>query len=59
VGIPNFWRLLNAMPFIAGAVIARSHAGPDPVVFTVLQFIQWFIVGFVLSIVFSKVFRRA
>ena len=58
VGIPNFWRALNAVPFIAGAVIGRSHAGPEPVLFIILQFIQWFIIGLLLSIVW-KLVRRA
>ena len=59
VGIPNFWRLLNAAPFIAGAMIVGNRGGPDAAVLTILQFIQWFVVGFLLSIVLSKVFRRA
>ena len=58
VGIPNSWRALNVVPFIAGAVISGSHAGPEPVVFIPLQMIQWFIIGFGLSIIW-KLVRRA
>ena len=58
VDIPNYWRLLNAVPFIAGSIISGSHAGPHPVVYITLQCIQWFIVGFVLSLVL-RLFRRA
>jgi len=57
VGIPNFWRALNAAPFIAGAVISHSHAGPETAVFITLQMIQWFIIGFGLSIIW-KLIRR-
>ena len=58
VGIRNFWRTLNAVPFIVGAIIGRSHAGPEPALFITLQIIQWFIIGCVLSILL-KVLRRA
>lgn len=46
------------MPFILGAILTHGHAGPEPAVYLTLQFIQWFTVGFVLSLVYS-VFRRA
>ena len=58
VGIPNGWRALNAVPFIAGAVMSHGHAGPEPVLFITLQIIQWFIIGFGLSIIW-KLVRRA
>ena len=58
VGPSNFWRGLNLVPYIVGAVLSGSHAGPEPVVFYVLQFVQWFLIGLVLSIIFTKVFRR-
>lgn len=58
VEVPNFWRLLNAVPFIAGSMISGSHAGPDFPVFIALLLIQWFIVGFVISFVLSMLWRR-
>ena len=56
--IPNLWRMLNALPFIAGGVLSGNHGGSPLILFTVLQFIQWFIIGFVASTLLSIVFRR-
>ena len=53
----EFLLYLNIVPLLGGAMISGSHAGPSEGVFLVLVFVQWFIVGFLLSIVFSKVFR--
>ena len=55
--LPNLWRTLNALPFIAGAVLSGNHGGSPLILFTVLQFIQWFIIAFVISTVLSLVFR--
>lgn len=54
VGLRNFWVLLNAVPYIAAAIVSDD----SEVLFTFLQFIQWFVVGFVLSSLFSIFFRR-
>ena len=58
VRLPNFWALLNAPSFIAAAVLSGSHAGGPLLLLIILQFIQWFVVGFVLLTLFSIVFRR-
>jgi len=55
----EFLLYLNILPLLGGAIISGSHAGPSEGVFVALVFVQWFIVGFLLSTVFSKVFRRA
>lgn len=55
--LPNLWRTLNALPFIAGAVLSGNHGGGPFLLFTVLQFIQWFIIAFVVSTVLSILFR--
>lgn len=57
-GLAEFWIALNILPMIIGSIISGSHAGPSEAVFYVLLFIQWFIVGFGLSRVFSRVFRK-
>ena len=49
--------MLNALPFIAGAVLSGNHGGSPFLLFTVLQFIQWFIIAFVVSTVLSILFR--
>ena len=54
----EFWIAVNVVPMIIGGIISNDHAGPSEVVFYILQFIQWFIVGFMLSRGFSKVFRK-
>ena len=57
VGVPNVWGVLNAFPFIAGAVISGNRGGGPVVLFTILQFMQWFVVAFVLSTIFCRGFR--
>jgi hypothetical protein len=57
--VSNFWGKLNIVPFIGGIILGGSHAGPNPVMFFILLFIQWFIIGVVLSRLFSNVFRKA
>ena len=56
--LPNFWRTLNALPFIAGAVLSGNHGGSPLILFTILQFIQWFIIAFVVSTLLGLVVRR-
>jgi hypothetical protein len=58
VGVPNVWRLLNALPFIAAALISGSRHGGPAVLFTLLQFAQWFAVAYGLSILFSRARSR-
>lgn len=58
VGLPNAWRLLNALPFIAAAVIGGDLHGGPAVLFIVLQFVQWFVIALVLSTVFSRLFTN-
>jgi hypothetical protein len=57
-GLPNLWLALNALPFIAGVVISGRHGGGPVVLFTILQFIQWFVVAFVLSTFLFRPFKR-
>jgi hypothetical protein len=47
-GLRNLWMLLNAVPFIAGAVLSGSHGGGPDVLFVFLQFVQWFVIAFVV-----------
>jgi len=58
VGVPNIWRLLNVLPFIAAAFISGNHAGGPAALFTLLQFVQWFLVAYGLSTLFSRVRTR-
>jgi hypothetical protein len=58
VGVPNAWRLLNALPFIAAALITGNPGGGPVVLFTVLQFIQWFVIAYGVSALFSRAGRR-
>ncbi len=54
VGLRNFWTALNAVPYIVTAILTDDSV----ILFTILQFIQWFIVAFVLSTLLSRVFKR-
>jgi hypothetical protein len=47
--LPNLWLTVNAAPYIVGAVISGSHGGAPVALFTILQFIQWFTLGFLVS----------
>jgi hypothetical protein len=58
VAVPNFWRLLNALPFIAAALIGGNRGGGPAALFTILQFVQWFVVAYGLSILFSRAVTR-
>jgi len=58
VGVPNAWRFLSALPFIAAAFISGNHGGGPAVLFIALQFAQWFVVAYVLLILFSKARSR-
>jgi hypothetical protein len=55
--LPNLWGTLNAVPFIAAAVISGNHGGGAAALFTTLQLVQWFVVAFALSSLFSRMFR--
>jgi hypothetical protein len=54
----NFWGALNILPYIGGIILGGNHAGPNPVAFFLLLFVQWFLVGVVVSRLFSSVFRK-
>jgi len=54
VGVPNAWRLLNAVPFIASAFISGNRGGGPAALFTVLQFVQWFVIAYGLWTLFSR-----
>ena len=58
VGLPNVWGILNALPFIAAAVISGNRGGGPVVLFTVLQFAQWFVIACVLSALISRARNR-
>jgi len=55
VGVPNVWRLFNTLPFIVAALISGNPGGGPAVLFTVLQFAQWFIIAYGLSTFVSRV----
>jgi len=57
--LPNLWRALNAVPFILGAVIIGNRGGAPFILFTILQFIQWFLIAFIISTLFALVSRRS
>ena len=54
VTIPNLWGLTILVPYIFGAIIAGNpHAPPEVIVYIGL-ILQWFLIGFLLSIPISK-----
>lgn len=53
----NLWMMFNALPFIASAVLSGSHGGGPDILFTLLQFIQWFVIAFIVLTLF-RFFRK-
>ena len=49
-GLRNFWAILNVVPYIIAEILTDESI----VLFTILQFIQWFIIGFVLWSLFVR-----
>ena len=54
----NIWMMLNVLPFIASAVLSGSHGGGPDVLFTVMQFVQWFVIAFIVLTVFGFFKKR-
>lgn len=54
VTIPNLWRLTMLIPYIFGAIIAGNPHAPSEAILYIAVIIQWFLIGFLLSIPFAK-----
>ena len=47
--IPDWWGAMNIVPVICSAIVAGdAHSGSE-IIYGFMLFIQWFIVGFLLS----------
>lgn len=55
IALRNLWMMLNALPFIASAVLSGSHGGGPEILFTILQFMQWFVIAFIVLTLFRFV----
>src|SRR5262245_2559517 len=55
VRFPNTWGMLNIIPFIVSAIISGNPHAPSEVIFYVGFIAQWFLIGFLLSSLISKV----
>jgi len=49
VAIPNIWSAFNILPLILGTVFSRNVHHPSDIAAYVGFFIQWFIVGLIVS----------
>jgi len=49
VAIPNMWSALNVLPLIVGTMFSRNVHQPSDIAAYVGFFIQWFIVGLIVS----------
>jgi hypothetical protein len=58
VDIPNAWRMLHFIPFIASVVATGEHSGNKFVFFAAFA-IQWFIIGLALSFVVSAFWNKS
>jgi hypothetical protein len=48
--LPNFWSALNTLPLILGVLLGRNVHQPSDFGVYVGFFLQWFIVGYLLSV---------
>jgi hypothetical protein len=56
--LPNTWAMTTLIPFIFSAIISGNpHSPPIAIVIFALT-VQWFLIGFLLSLPVSKVFVR-
>lgn len=56
--LPNTWAMTTLIPYIFSAMIAGNPHSPATAIFIFALIIQWFLIGFLLSLPVSKVFIR-
>ena len=47
--IQELWLALNFIPILLATLISHNHGGGDDLIYTLLLFIQWFTIAFVVS----------
>ena len=52
--LANTWRMTTFLPFLFSAVISRNPHSPPMAIFIVGLFLQWWIIGYLLSIPVAK-----
>jgi len=58
VSLPNAWAMTTALPYVAGAVLSGNPHSPSMAIVLVALIVQWFVIGFVLSIPFSRYWQK-
>ena len=58
VDLPNLWGLLNLGPAIAGMILSGNVHQPSEVGYFLAAVAQWFIVGFLVSLVLHGIAVR-
>ena len=56
--LPNIWAITTLIPFILSAMIAGNPHSPPTAITIFALIIQWFLIGFFLSIPLSTLFVR-
>ena len=56
--VPNMWALTTLLPFLVSAVISHNPHSPPMWIFIAALFLQWWLVGFLLSIPVSSLRAR-
>ena len=54
VELPNLWRQLHTIPFIAGMIASGNAHQPSAVGFYAVATIQWFTLGLIVAVLFTK-----
>jgi hypothetical protein len=58
VGLPNLWAMTMFVPYLIGAMIEGNPHSPSELIIGLALIIQWFVLGWLLSIPISKLWLR-
>jgi hypothetical protein len=56
--LPNTWTMTTMIPFIFSALISGNPHSPPIAIVILALIVQWFLIGYLLSLPVSKIFVR-
>jgi hypothetical protein len=56
--LPNVWAVTTLLPFLFSAMLSGNPHSPPMSIFAFALIVQWFVIGYFLSIPVSKVWLR-
>ncbi len=54
VWFPDFWSIINLPAFLLGCIVSGNVHSPNAIATYVASFLQWFVVGYVLSLLIIR-----